>query len=320
MKKLNIFCILVMLGGFYLCLPIIAQSQSLAKVENIDFYADGPKLVITYDIVKAKPGETFDIWIKIVTASGKEISPITFTGDAESGITGGPGKKIIWDVEADNVVLDEEFSVEVYARAQKKTENIETVINPANTGSLAAKNVFFPDKTTFTWLGIDYSHLRIKCETDPEIVKNQYFPAWNKLILDEPDKYRVKKMLRLDDLKIDVQTITQLNAETDISNMRTENAPDYSLSDIAAFVKSYNTQSKSGIGIVFIAEFIDKMRKEGYFHVVAIDLANNEVLISERMIGEPGGAGFRNYWAGSVYEIILQFEKKYKELKSKYSK
>jgi hypothetical protein len=320
MKKYLIDYILVMLAVFYLFHLPSARSQSNAKVENINFYAEGSKLIITYDIVKAKTGETFDIWIKIVTSSGKEISPITFSGDAESGITGGQGKKIIWDVQADNVVLDEEFSVVVFARPLKKAEEPEKVKNPVSSGSLGPRDVFMPDKVSFVWLGIDYSHLRIKCETDPDIIKNQYFQAWNKLILDEPDKYRVKKMLRLDDLKIDIETITKHNAETNTAVMRAEYAPDYSLSDIASFVKSYNSQSKTGIGIVFIAEFIDKPKKEGVFHVVAIDMTNNEVLISERMHGEPGGAGFRNYWAGSVYEIILQFEKKYKELKGKYSK
>ncbi len=34
---------------------------------------------------------------------------------------------------------------------------------------------------------------------------------------------------------------------------------------------------------------------------------------------KPGGAGFRNYWAGSVLSVIQQFEKNYKNLKSKYS-
>jgi len=320
MKNYFTFCLLIVFSAISVAIPRVLKCQTSAKMENINFYAEGSKLVITYDIVKAKPGETFDIWFKIVTASGKEISPITFSGDAESGIIGGHGKKIIWDVEVDKVVLDEEFSVEVFARPLKNAEEPEKIINPVTSGSLRAIDVFTPDKAVFLWLGIDYSHLKINCETDPDIIKNQYFQAWNKLILDEPDKYHIKKMLRLDDLKIDITAITKLNAETNTTAMRAEFAPDYSLSDIASFVKSYDSQSKTGIGIVFIAEFIDKPKKEGIFHVVAVDLTNNEVLISERMHGEPGGAGFRNYWAGSVYEIILQFEKKYKELKSKYTR
>ncbi len=84
-----------MLVGIYFGSLLTAKSQSSAKVENINFYAEGSKLIVTYDIVKAKPGETFDVWIKIVTASGKEISPVTLTGNIGSGNTGGmPAKKL----------------------------------------------------------------------------------------------------------------------------------------------------------------------------------------------------------------------------------
>jgi hypothetical protein len=325
MKKLKIYRIFVMLTGFQLFLSFAAQSQSNAKVENINFYAEGSNLVITYDIVKAKPEETFDIWFKIVTASEKEINPMTFSGDAESGVTGGSGKKITWDVEADKVVLDEEFSVEVFARSQKKTEEKKSQmalpdIKPVVSGSLTARDVFDPEKNSFTWLGIDYSHVKLNCESEPDVVRNQFFAAWNKLILDEADKYNIKKMLKLKDIQNDISMIGRVNQEAGISGMKSENAPNYSTADIISFVGSYNPQNKSGIGIVFIAEFLGKEKKQGVFHVVALNLANNEVLVSERMTGEPGGAGFRNYWAGSVYKIILAFEKNYKDLKSKYSK
>ena len=82
--------VVLMIGGF----PFSVMSQSAAKVENINFYAEGTNLIVTYDIVKAKPGETFNVWIKIVTASGKEITPGTLIGNFGSGNSGGTGKKI----------------------------------------------------------------------------------------------------------------------------------------------------------------------------------------------------------------------------------
>jgi len=319
MKKHLIFFILIIVMGFYLILPRSALSQSGAKVENINFYAEGSKLVVTYDIVKAKPGETFDVWIKVVTTSGKEISPIALTGNIGSGNTGGTGKKITWDVEADRVTLDEEFSVEVFAKPEKKTEKVDPVVKIAAAGSLTAGDVFTPEKNNFYWLGIDYSNMKIQVELEPDVVKNQYFAAWNKLMLDEADKYNIKKMFHLKEIQKDISVITSVNSQANTSEMKAEGAPNYSLSNITSFAGSYPSFGLSGIGIVFIAEFISKKEKEGFYHVVAINLANNEVLFSERMRGEPGGAGFRNYWAGSVLEVILQFEKNYKNLKSRYS-
>jgi hypothetical protein len=305
--------------GLYSLAPINVQSQSGARVENINFYAEGSKLIITYDIVKAKTGETFDVWIKIVTASGKEINPMALSGNIGSGNPGGTGKKISWNVEADYVVLDEEFSVEVFARAEKKDEKMEPVVKIIATGSLTAKDVFTPEKNTFYWLGIDYSHLKINVEPEPDVVKNQYFAAWNKLILDEADKYSIKKMFKLKEVHNDFSVINNLNTQANTSEMIAETAPNYSLSNINSFAASYPTFGLRGIGIVFIAEFISKKEKAGYYHIVAFNLTNNEVLFSERMRGEPGGAGFRNYWAGSVLSVMEQFEKNYKNLKAKYS-
>jgi hypothetical protein len=98
----------------------IVYCQSTAKIENIKFDAEGFKLVITYDIVKYKEGETFEIWVKIVTASGKNLIPFTMYGDINKGVPGGPGKRIVWDLETDNVVLNEAFSVEVFGRSDSK--------------------------------------------------------------------------------------------------------------------------------------------------------------------------------------------------------
>lgn len=98
------------------------QAQSNARIENIDFNAEYSKLVVTYDIVNAKSGEIFEIWIKVQTNSGKELIPSSTIGDIGQGVSGGANKRIVWDVEADNVVLDEEFTVEVFAQTLKSGE------------------------------------------------------------------------------------------------------------------------------------------------------------------------------------------------------
>ena len=137
--------------------------------------------------------------------------------------------------------------------------------------------------------------------------------AWNKLMLDEADKYNIKKMFNLREIQNDISVITSVNSQANTNEMKAEGAPNYSLSNITSFAGSYPSFGLSGIGIVFIAEFISKNEKEGFYHVVAINLANNEVLFSERLRGEPGGLGFRNYWAGSVLEVILTIRKKLQE-------
>jgi len=125
MKKLFPLGSLFIIFGFSLLYNANLNAQSNASIENIDFYAEGMTLVITYDIVKAKNGELFDIWIKITTESGKSILPQSKTGDVGPGVSGGPNKRIVWDLEADNTTIDEEFLVEVFARSELKKTKAE---------------------------------------------------------------------------------------------------------------------------------------------------------------------------------------------------
>ncbi len=69
--------------------------------------------------------------------------------------------------------------------------------------SQTTKDFFKSNDVKITWLGIDYSHVKIvggfnllgndgvKNENQ---IKNMYFPAWNNLIIDESSKYDVNKI------------------------------------------------------------------------------------------------------------------------------
>lgn len=121
MRNYLIIILLITGSCFLISMNQKIYGQSAAKIENIKFDAEGSKLAITYDILKYKEGETFEIWVKIVTASGKTLVPVTMYGDVNKGVSGGAGKRIVWDVEADNATFDEEFSVEVLGRSDSKT-------------------------------------------------------------------------------------------------------------------------------------------------------------------------------------------------------
>lgn len=139
MRKYIIFILII--SGAYTILPISnhLEAQSAAKIENIKFDAEGSKLAITYDIAKYKEGETFEIWVKIITASRKTLVPVTMYGDVNKGVSGGTGKRIVWDIEADNVTIDEEFSVEVYGRSESK-KTTQPANEPKNTKPEKAKS------------------------------------------------------------------------------------------------------------------------------------------------------------------------------------
>jgi hypothetical protein len=176
-----------------------------------------------------------------------------------------------------------------------------------------------------TWLGIDFSHVKLigefnqfqeAGETGPELIKSKYFPAWNELIIKESDKYNVAAMIRKENVEMNIEPIMKINAKTDIADLEGRENPNYTEEEIREFVKKYNFGDKEGIGMLFIAESMNKTAVTARYHFVAINLSNNEVILQELFNTVPGGFGLRNYWAKSFYLVIDEIEgKKYKQWK-----
>lgn len=134
MKKYKL--IILLLVGFSIMCPFEHSfAQSNARIENIDFYPDGSNLIITYDIIKAKAGETFNTWVKVIGESGSEIIPSALSGDVGKGVLGGLSKMVIWDLEADNAFIDEEISIEVFARSEGMKEQGTKEVVPKTEGN-----------------------------------------------------------------------------------------------------------------------------------------------------------------------------------------
>ncbi len=119
MKSLTNIFIFIAILGFFTVMSNQTIAQSNARVENVDFFLEGDKLIITYDIIKTKTGETFDVSVKISTIKGTPIKAYALSGDVGSGVYGGSFKRISWDLAKDNVLIDDEIFVEVVAAAPK---------------------------------------------------------------------------------------------------------------------------------------------------------------------------------------------------------
>tara|TARA_B110000037_G_C17119218_1_gene505065 strand:+ start:3265 stop:3906 length:642 start_codon:yes stop_codon:yes gene_type:complete len=194
--------------------------------------------------------------------------------------------------------------------------------------SQITKELFKPSDVEVSWLGIDFSHVKLIGEFSQFSslgggsavqIRDQYFPSWNHLMLNEREKYDIKGMLRKGDINYDIDMLMSINSNAAIENMETYNTPHYTLDNIKSFITLYNTEDKEGIGILFIAESLNKSNIEAYFHFVAIDMKTKEILIHQRIRGLPRGFGLRNYWAGSIFNIIKDIEKvHYRNWKHKF--
>lgn len=164
-----------------------------------------------------------------------------------------------------------------------------------------------------TWFGIDYSHSKIigtvsqfggKIPVTAAEIHDKYYVEWNQLILDEPEKFDVAKMISRKTVVKDIRMVTQLNAGSSMDSVEVVSTPSYSQEQIQKFVSAYPLENKSGIGMVFITESMHKSYGGAYYHVVFFKMDTKEILLQQRVQGLVQGSGIRNYWANTYFDVI----------------
>lgn len=209
----------------------------------------------------------------------------------------------------------------------KKLSLVLIVLSFSIMGMAQTKADFFNSgDTEITWLGIDFSHVKLIGEfnqfmdagnKDESEIRDKYFPGWNKLILAESDKYNIAEMLDREEVTDDIGMIMQLNDSTPAKGLKAYKTPDYSLNDMKKFISVYDLSGKEGIGVLFVAESLSNYDNQAFFHFLAINMRTKEILVHDRLSGKPRGFGLRNYWAGAIYDIIKEIEQdRYDEWKS----
>lgn len=197
------------------------------------------------------------------------------------------------------------------------------------TNSLTAQTSFSDIKNnhSWAWLGLDFSNTKLIGRTafsDPEKIVDDYLPKINILVFNEAAKYDVMGAFRMsnfyeedsEDLADDLY-FDRINSSLSTDELFVDR--DYSLeeSDILNIIDKYNFDKvKQDISLIFIIESLDKTGECATIWVTVINTRTKDLLLSERMTGKPGGFGFRNYWAKSVFDVIKQIKKKkYKKWK-----
>lgn len=187
----------------------------------------------------------------------------------------------------------------------------------------SAKKAFLADE--MTWYGIDFSHVKLigtfsqfgaVGEQDEDDIRRKYFPAWNSLVIVESDKYDLQGAFRKNRVDYKLAMMEEVNAaSSNAALVSVSEADRYHLDEakIKDIVSSYKTEEKKGVGLVFIAESLDKPLEQGAYYVTFFDIATKEVLFTKRMIGRAGGFGLRNYWAKTYYDVIKECRAQYKK-------
>ena len=94
----------------------LCKAQSDFDVSDPRFELKENHLLIHFDILDSRPSESFDISMDITDENGSPIDAKALVGDIGSNVSGGNNKLITWDLEEDNIVMNAEIIVNIYAR------------------------------------------------------------------------------------------------------------------------------------------------------------------------------------------------------------
>lgn len=179
-----------------------------------------------------------------------------------------------------------------------------------------------------TWLGIDYSHVKLIGDfnqfaeagaSGPKLIKDKYFSGWNELIVKEYKKYDLQGAFRKDSVYFKLGAINKINAATSVENMEAESEPNYSIDDIKSFVKNYDYNVSEGFGVLLVCEYMNKLTQKAKYHILIYNLSSDEIIHTEEFTGVAGGFGLRSYWAKPYFEAINQIKaKRFKAWKKQY--
>jgi len=198
----------------------------------------------------------------------------------------------------------------------------------ANSFAQNTMSDLFGHKTKLVFLGVDFTQAKYIGRagfTDPEAIKNQHMVSWNNLIELEPKKFSLQKIFgQSNDMYLSkVEDMVNLNKSVDVASNIISDPYSITEDQVKKSVAKYSLSEKSGIGIVYVVESLFKAPEDSKEKsamtawVTFIDLSSKKVLYTEKVVGKAGGFGFKNYWAGAIYQINEEIDSK---LYKKWSK
>jgi hypothetical protein len=168
------------------------------------------------------------------------------------------------------------------------------------------------NKTEMVWYGLDFTKAKMigsEGFENPLEVKNKYFGGWNYLVLNEPEKFDLKKAFGKQEITKDLTVVEKKNAAVNATDLVINKDYSFEKSEVSKIIKSYKTDQKKGLGLVFIVESFNKFQEKGTVYVTFFDIATKKVLLTEKVSGKAFGFGIRNHWGGAINNIIKQSEK-----------
>ena len=122
------------------------------------------------------------------------------------------------------------------------------------------------DIQSIKFYGVDYSQVKIFGADESPAQFKDAFRRINELFITEAKKYNVGKQLKKEVTEISLDAVNQVNENIDLTELMTAKR-EYTLSkeQIKAAINALPIQKTPGVGMVFIAQFLDKSNNRGTY-------------------------------------------------------
>lgn len=192
------------------------------------------------------------------------------------------------------------------------------------------QELFSDNNYSYYWYGVDYSNVKLIGDfttpastkvNDHTLIRDRYFKSWNDLIVRERNKFSVETMLHKEPVIYKTGMIDSINFKIQVDSLEGDVGRLLEDKLVVNSISNYNLIQNQGVGIVLIAEYMDKIHIKASHILVVFNIESREILLKERFETIPVGFGMRNYWAGAIYKIFKEVKnKRYKAWKKIYTK
>ena len=176
----------------------------------------------------------------------------------------------------------------------------------------------------FVWFGVDFSMVKLIGPefNNPEHIIESYFEQWNSraIAFIEND---FKGKLAKTPFVYDTPMAIERSRKVSVNDILLPLSAKYSIGNdmIDDLVNKCNSpNNQTGIGVMLIAESLNRANNIGIYHVVFFDISSKQILKKEKFEFEGSGIGFLPYWDKPIFRTIIAIEKEYKRNYKEYMK
>lgn len=158
--------------------------------------------------------------------------------------------------------------------------------------------------TAVTFYGIDFSNAKVYGASESPHDFKAAFYSINQLFVTEAKKYNVAKFFKKD-VTTNIKVVSDLVSNIPVDQIFTHSDA-YKISDteLATIIKKFPAEEKEGVGLILVADLLNKAQARGYFHIVFFDLKTKKIIDTWKVDEKARGFGLRNFWARSAHQAM----------------